>query len=79
MWGSGQNCPMDTDDLSNVSDEQLAATAYVWRRREVHGDKHAHSVALRIEREIQRRASVPEGEAAARDQAPVKRPWWRLW
>jgi hypothetical protein len=69
---------METEDLT---DEQLAASAHVWRRRAFHGEKHARSVALRLEREMRRRAGVPESELAPFDHAASKRrrPWWRFW
>ncbi|CAN7755520.1 hypothetical protein LJR084_006992 [Variovorax sp. LjRoot84] len=38
---------METEDLA---DEQLAASAHVWRRKAFHGEKHASSVALHLRR-----------------------------
>ncbi|CAN7781027.1 hypothetical protein [Variovorax sp. LjRoot178] len=66
------------DDLT---DEQLAAAAHVWRRKAFHGDKHASSVAARLERELQRRAGVQESEPAFGGKAVGKcrRSWWRFW
>lgn len=69
---------METEDLT---DEQLAASAHVWRRRAFHGEKHASSVALHFERELQRRAGVPEGTPASSDATEAekrRRSWWRF-
>lgn len=73
-----KNQPMETEDLT---DEQLAASAHVWRRRAFHGEKHARCMALRFERELRRRAGVPENESAGFDgkSAGKRRPWWRFW
>jgi hypothetical protein len=76
--GARQNRPMETEDLT---DEQLAASAYVWRRRAFHGEKHARSMALHLERELRRRAGVPENEPATFEDKPAgtRRRWWRFW
>jgi hypothetical protein len=69
---------METEDLT---DEQLAASAHVWRRKAFHGEKHASSVALHFEREPQRRAGVPESTLAsfkAKTKATRGRSWWRF-
>ena len=69
---------METEDLT---DEQLAASAHVWRRKAFHGEKHASSVALHFERELQRRAGVPESRSAtldAKTKATRRRSWWRF-
>jgi hypothetical protein len=68
---------MQTEELT---DEQLAAAAHVWHRRAFHGEKHARSVALQLERELRRRAGVPESEPAELAAAlRRRRPWWRFW
>ncbi|CAN7775784.1 hypothetical protein LJR175_007780 [Variovorax sp. LjRoot175] len=69
---------METEDLT---DEQLAASAHVWRRKAFHGEKHASSVALHFERELQRRAGVPENTLAAVDaktNGTRRKSWWRF-
>ncbi|MBT2299603.1 hypothetical protein J7E70_03915 [Variovorax paradoxus] len=70
---------METEDLT---DEQLAASAHVWRRRAFHGEKHARSVALRLEGELRRRAGMLEDKSATFDDKATgkrRRQWWRFW
>lgn len=77
--GRRENRPMEMEDLT---DEQLAASAHVWRRRAFHGEKHARSVALRLESELRRRAGMPETECATFDDRTTgkrRSPWWRFW
>jgi hypothetical protein len=72
---------MDTDQLN---DEELAATAYVWRRRALHGDRSAGGIANELEKQLRRRTgkvTMPD-ELDTRPlpgRLQAKRRWWRLW
>lgn len=70
-------------DAENLTDEELEATAYVWRRRALHGDRSASGVAHKLEKELRHRRGVFT-HAVELDTRPHtarrrERPWWRLW
>jgi hypothetical protein len=68
--------------MDQLDDDQLAARAYAWRRLSMHGRPGARSVAIRMERELQRRLGVPttlRDTLAAPDDRTLRRRWWRFW
>ena len=66
--------------MDKLSDDQLAALAFAWRRRSLQGERRAGAVATRMEKELQRRFGVPTTLAARLDApSPRRRPWWRVW
>jgi len=71
---------VETDSLD---DEELEATAHVWRRRALHGDKSAAVVANELEKALRRRRGVTT-QISDLDTRPLllrqtQRPWWRFW
>lgn len=64
-----------------MSDEELAAAAYVLRKRAELGDPGALKEAQRLESELRRRlGSTPSGHAPLEtDTIEPTRPWWRFW
>jgi hypothetical protein len=70
-------------DSENLTDEQLEATADVWRRRALHGDRAARGIAHKLEQELRRRKGVLTliGDLDTRpyELRHRRRPWWRIW
>jgi hypothetical protein len=70
---------MDTD---RMDDDELAASAFVWRQRAAHGDKEAARVARELEAELKRRLgdNTPSSKMPLEaPPEPAKRPWWKFW
>lgn len=66
--------------IDDLDDGQLAATAYVWRRRAQAGEKNAHQTWDRMEQELRRRLGpTPSDYAPLMVKLPERRPWWRPW
>ncbi|MBT2324291.1 hypothetical protein J7E62_18225 [Variovorax paradoxus] len=67
--------------MENLDDEQLAATAYVWRKRAMLGEKHAEGMARKLDAELRRRLGATPSRDAPLDTLPgsKSRPWWRFW
>ena len=67
--------------MDKLSDDQLAALAFAWRRRSLQGEPRAGAVAHRMEKELQRRFGAPSTVAAGLEAGPGARarPWWRVW
>jgi hypothetical protein len=67
--------------MDKLSDDQLAALAFAWRRRSLQGEPRAGAVANRMEKELQRRFGAPSTVAARLDagRSARARPWWRVW
>jgi hypothetical protein len=73
----GVTMPVRMDELD---DEQLAATAYVWRQRAQAGEKNARRTWARMEQELQRRLGpTPSNHAPLEVELSLQRPWWRFW
>lgn len=69
--------PVKMDELD---DEQLAATAYVWRQRAQAGEKSARRTWAQLEQELQRRLGpTPSSRVPLEAQSSGQRPWWRFW
>jgi hypothetical protein len=69
-------------DPDQLTDEELEATAYVWRRRALHGDRTASGTAHKLEKALRHRKGV-FSQVAELDTRPHdlrrRRPWWRFW
>jgi len=66
--------------METMGDEELAAAAYVLRKRAELGDPGALEQARRMEAELNRRlGATPSGHGALEPQARPARPWWRFW
>jgi hypothetical protein len=62
------------------SDEELAAAAYVLRKRAELGDREALDEAKRIEAVLRKRlGSTPSGHAPLESEQKPERPWWKFW
>jgi hypothetical protein len=71
------------DDPDKLTNEELEATAYVWRRRALHGDRSAAGTAHKLEKALRHRKGVFT-QIGELDTRPLgtrqrKRPWWRIW
>lgn len=66
--------------IQDLDDEQLAATAYVWRQRVNAGDKNARRTWAKMEQELHRRLGpTPSNNAPLEAKLPERGPWWRFW
>lgn len=66
--------------METMSDEELAAAAYVLRKRAELGDADALKQAQRMETELRKRlGSTPSGHAPLEPTIKPERPWWRFW
>ena len=66
--------------MEELDDEELAATAYVWRQRVQAGEKSAQRTWARMEQELQRRLGpTPSNHAPLQTEAPRQRSWWQVW
>ncbi|MDM0020660.1 hypothetical protein [Variovorax saccharolyticus] len=66
--------------METMGDEELAAAAYVLRKRAELGDPDALEQARRMEAELSRRlGSTPSGHGPLEPEAKPARPWWRFW
>jgi len=66
--------------METMSDEELAAAAYVLRKRAELGDADALKQARRMESELRDRlGSTPSGHAPLEPETKPARPWWRFW
>lgn len=66
--------------MSELDDEQLAATAYVWHQRVLAGEKDALRTCAQLEQELQRRLGpTPSNHAPLQTNQISQRPWWRFW
>ncbi|RZI54480.1 MAG: hypothetical protein EOP12_02585 [Pseudomonas sp.] len=66
--------------MDELDDEQLAATAYVWRQRAQAGEKNARRTWARLEQELQRRLGpTPSNHAPLEAVSSPRRSWWRFW
>ncbi|HUD32957.1 MAG TPA: hypothetical protein VMR43_08050 [Variovorax sp.] len=69
-------------DITNLDDEELAATAYVLHQRAKLGDRQARRAVDEVEAELNRRIGPTpsqRGTLEATECAALQRPWWRLW
>lgn len=69
-------------DITNLDDEELAATAYVLRQRAKLGDRQARRDVGELEAELSRRLGPTPSQMGALEPAgpaPTSRPWWRRW
>lgn len=67
-------------NIDELDDEELAATAYVWRQRAVAGERHAHQTWARMERELLRRLGpTPSQRMPLIDTLSIRRTWWKFW
>ena len=68
-------------ETQHLDDEELAATAYIWREKARLGDRHAARTADQLDTELRRRLGptpsqyVPLGNG---EKAP-RRAWWKFW
>ena len=70
---------MMTIRMNELDDEQLAATAYVWHRRVLAGEKDALRTCAQLEQELQRRLGPPpSNHAPLQTDQTNRRPRWRL-
>jgi hypothetical protein len=67
------------NDWNDLDDEELAAAAYVRRKRAAQGDKESERVALKMEAELKRRLGSTPSRYEPLEQLPAPRPWWKLW
>ena len=66
--------------MDELDDEQLAATAYVWRQRALAGEKNARRTWARLEQKLQRRLGpTPSTRAPLAVEPSLQRLWWRFW
>lgn len=64
--------------MEKMSDEELAAAAYVLRKRAVLGDANAMERALLMEATLRKRLGPTPSAHAPLEPEPA-RPWWRFW
>lgn len=62
-----------------MSDEELAAAAFVLRKRASLGDAGARKEAERLEAELRRRLGATPSSHGPPIELPRSRPWWRFW
>ncbi|RZI72506.1 MAG: hypothetical protein EOP13_14835 [Pseudomonas sp.] len=66
--------------MDELDDEQLAATAYVWRQRAQAGDKNTRQTWARLAQELQRRLGpTPSNHALLQADSSPGRSWWPFW
>jgi hypothetical protein len=65
--------------LSELSDEDVAAFALAWRARAAQGDRNAFGVAHALEVEHRRRVRTSQFQSLPTEPPPAPRRWWRLW
>lgn len=66
--------------METMGDEELAAAAYVLRKRAALGDPDALKQAQRMEAELRRRlGSTPSDRTPLEPEGRPARPWWRFW
>jgi hypothetical protein len=71
--------------MDTMSDEELAAAAYVLRKRAELGDAEALKKAKQLESTLKKRLGpTPSGRASLEPETGAggtrqKRPWWRFW
>lgn len=69
-------------DPDQLTDDELEATAYVWRRRALHGDRSASGIAHSLEKALRHRKGIFT-QTADLDTRPLalrhRRRWWRFW
>ena len=76
---------MTTRQLQTLSDEELGAQAFEWRRRALQGEWHARGIAHEFESEMRRRTGAPTSNYDSLDLRPLElraaaqRRWWRFW
>lgn len=66
-------------DPDQLTDEELEATAYVWRRRALHGDRSAGGTAHELEKALRHRKGEPTDIETGPHEGRKVRPWWRFW
>lgn len=67
-------------NIDKLDDEQLAATAYVWRQRAAAGERHAYEIWVRMERELlSRLGPTPSQNMPLVNIFPVNHAWWKFW
>ncbi|MGI4779115.1 MAG: hypothetical protein ACRYGA_13540 [Janthinobacterium lividum] len=67
-------------ETQHLDDEELAATAYIWREKARVGDRHASRVADELDAELFRRLGpTPSHYSPLDEKRAVRRPWWRFW
>lgn len=73
-------CCGQNQRMESMSDEELAAAAYVQRKRAELGDPDALKEAHRLEAELRKRlGSTPSGHGPLEPEVRPARPWWRFW
>lgn len=65
--------------MKHLSDEELAAGAYVLRVRAAHGDKSALREAQKLELILKNRLGPTPSSHAPLEDRCVRKPWWKLW
>ena len=66
-------------DLDTLDDDELAATAYVWRLRSTRGDLTAAAIAHCMEVELQRRLCSTHSLRLPLPPDIEHKPWWQFW
>jgi hypothetical protein len=68
-------------ETAQLDDEELAATAYIWREKARLGDRHALRIADELDAELRHRLGPTPSERMPLDEpaAAGRRPWWRFW
>lgn len=67
-------------ETQNLDDEELAATAYIWREKARIGDRNASRVADELDAELFRRLGpTPSQYTPLEEKHATPRPWWRFW
>ena len=68
-------------ETQHLDDEELAATAYIWREKAKFGDRHASRLADKLDAELHRRLGpTPSMRMALEgDETKPRRPWWKFW
>ncbi|MGJ7580508.1 hypothetical protein ACSFA3_10040 [Variovorax sp. RHLX14] len=68
-------------ETQHLDDEELAATAYIWREKGKLGDRHASRVADELDAELHRRLGPTPSRRMelGRDGPAPGRPWWKFW
>ncbi len=68
-------------ETQHLDDEQLAATAFIWREKARVGDRTAARVADELDAELHRRLGPTPSQCMPliENKKAAARPWWKLW
>ena len=68
-------------ETQHLDDEELAATAYIWREKAKLGDRYASRVADELDAELHRRLGPTPSRRMPLEHggAEGRRPWWKCW